>query len=96
MSVFMVIETLEIIDQETCIEYASKAKPIIESFGGRYLASSDKVQPLGGGWEPMKMLIIHFPDMKTLLKCFDSEEYKAIVHLRKKALRGKSVIVPAL
>ncbi len=45
MSVYMIIQTDEINDKQIYLEYASKAKPIIESYGGKYLASTEKIKP---------------------------------------------------
>lgn len=96
MSVYMIIENIEITDKEKAQEYTSKARPILESYGAKYLASSEEIIPMGGEWEPKKMVIIEFPDMKTLRECFDSNEYKSIVHLRLNSMKGKSVAVPSL
>lgn len=93
MSVYMIIETLEITDAETYSEYTSKAREIIVSYGGRYLASTDKIRMISGDWDPKRMVIIEFPDMDTFDACFTSAEYKAITHLRKDSASGKAVVV---
>lgn len=95
MSVYMIIETLRIIDEDIYSEYRTRAREIILSFGGKYLASSDKIRTVGGGWNPEKIIIIEFPDMKTFDECFQSDQYKKIVPLREKSVEGKSVAVEA-
>jgi len=96
MSVYMIIQTEKVTDPEKYQEYASKAKPILESFGGRYLVSTEKIKPLGGGWNPLKVLIIEFPNEEKFSACFNSPEYKAIVQLRLDSLVGQSILVESL
>lgn len=93
MSVYMIIETLEIKDTETYSTYTSKAREIIVSYGGRYLASTDKIRKISGNWDPKRIVIIEFPDMEAFDTCFGSEEYKAITHLRQGSVTGKTVVV---
>jgi len=95
MPVYMIIETLEVTNEQTYSEYTSKAKPIILSYGGKYLASSSKIHPVGGGWDPKRIVIIEFQDMNTFDNCFNSPEYKAITHLRESSVRGKAIVVEA-
>jgi len=96
MSVYMIIQNDEILDREVLKEYASKARAIIESYGGRYLVSTEEVTPLSNNWNPIKVIMIEFPSMEDLNNCFSSEEYKAIVPLKIKAVKGKSIAVESL
>jgi len=96
MAVYMIIQTLEINDEAMYKEYASKAKPIIESFGGRYLASSENVRPISKDWTPQKMLIIEFPSEQVYDECMNSPQYQDIIHLRKNSLKSSAVLVPSL
>jgi len=96
MSVYMVIENKEITNKETALEYVTKARPIIESFGGKYLASSEDVKALSGLWKPKKIIIIEFPSKEKFDACFESDEYKAIVQLRLDSIVGQSILVPSL
>jgi len=92
MPAYMIIQTEEILDNQMYIEYASKAKPILESYGAEYLVSSGNIKPFTD-WNPKKILVIKFPDMESADKCFKSSEYQDIVHLRKGSLRSKALIV---
>lgn len=96
MSVYMLIQTKEITNHEIYAEYISKARPIIESYGGKYRVSTDKIRQISAGWNPQKIIIIEFPDMNGFDRCFGSEEYKKIVHLRKSSVIGESIVVESL
>ncbi|PLX66448.1 MAG: DUF1330 domain-containing protein [Denitrovibrio sp.] len=95
MSVYMIIETLECLDEDIYTEYKMKAKEIITSYGGKYLASSTKVRSMSGDWNPDRIVIIEFPDMKAFDDCFESDEYKKIAPLRIASVKGKSIAVEA-
>jgi uncharacterized protein (DUF1330 family) len=92
----MIIQNEEILDKEILIEYAGQAKKIIESYGGKYLVSTEDIVPLSKNWQPRKVILIEFPSMKALEDCFGCEDYQAIVPLRMKAVKGKSIAVESL
>lgn len=96
MSVYMIIQTKEITDYETYKDYVSKARPVIESFGGKYLVSTQDIKMISKNWNPLRIIIIKFPDMETLERCFASEEYNKIVHLRKNSVIGETIAVETL
>jgi len=88
----MVIQTKEITDEPVYREYVSKARKIIEEAGGKYIVSSDDIIPMGD-WSPKRIIIIEFESGEAMKACFESEEYRAIVHLREKSVVGSAVIV---
>jgi uncharacterized protein (DUF1330 family) len=58
---------------------------LIASYGGRYLTKgATHRQPEGGRWKPERMVIIEFPDMKSLEAWYQSAEYKPLIALRKR------------
>ena len=65
-------------------EYRSKVAPLIASYGGRYLTEGGThKQPEGGHWKPERMVIIEFPDMRSLDDWYNSAEYQPLIALRK-------------
>lgn len=92
MAALLVIDTT-VHDPKVYKQYTTAARPIIEAHGGEYLARSEKITPLSGGWEPTRMVIIRFPDMERLQACFGCDDYAAIKHLREASCAGKAVIV---
>ena len=65
-------------------EYRSKVGPLIQRFGGRYLtrAGSHRL-PEGGHWQPERVVIIEFPDMRAIDAWYVSSEYQPLIELRK-------------
>ena len=92
MSLFFVISTTKILDEENYNEYVRRARPIIESYGGEYLLQSNKFVA-AKDWEAEKIVIIKFGEKKQLDRCFQSPEYKEIVPLREGSIESKFVMV---
>ena len=56
-------------------EYASKAKPAVEKFSGKFLARGGKNRT-NEGIESPRIIIVEFPNYKSAIECYDSEEYQ--------------------
>ena len=61
-------------------EYAVKAKPDIEKFSGKFLVRGGKNRTNDGIDSP-RVVVVEFPDYKTAIKCYDSEEYQKAHHI---------------
>jgi len=92
MSVFFVISTSEIVDQQRYDKYAKLARPIVESYGGEYLLQSDKVIA-SKDWQTQKIVIIKFSSKEHLDQCFQSHEYKEIIPLREGSIVSRFVML---
>ena len=90
--VYMIID-ISVKDHKMYGEYVEKARPIVLSHGGRYLAKCDNVISLSGNWNPERMVIIEFDNLSLLQQCFNSSEYKEICYLREQSTEGKAVVV---
>ena len=74
-------------------KYIEQVKPIVESYGGRYLTRSEQITALGRNWTPERIIIIEFYSRKELDTCFGSKEYLEIVRLREQAVETDAIIV---
>jgi len=92
MSVFFVISTSEIVDQQRYDEYTRLARPIVERHGGEYLLQSDKLIA-SKDWQTKKIVIINFASKEQLDQCFQSEEYREIIPLREGSIVSRFVMV---
>jgi uncharacterized protein (DUF1330 family) len=73
--------------------YIETVKPIVESYGGRYIVRSEKITPVSGGWNPDRIIVIEFPTKERLDACFRSEEYRGITAFRESDVVAETVIV---
>lgn len=74
-------------------DYKILAKPIIESYGGEYLARGAAMTVKESDlWAPTRLVLIRFPDMATAERCFSSPEYQAILPISKESARRTLVL----
>ena len=62
-------------NNEKLKEYASKAKPVVESFSGKFLVRGGKNRTNDGIKSP-RIVMVEFPDYNTAINCYDSKEYQ--------------------
>lgn len=74
-------------------EYIELVKPIVESYGGRYLVRSNKITALQNKWIPDRVIIIEWKTGEQLEACFSSEEYRAIAGKRENSVDSRAIIV---
>lgn len=78
MSAFLVAD-LKVTHPQAFEEYKTLALPVIEKYGGRYLARGGAMDVRETDlWSPHRVVIIEFPDMPSAQSFFDSDEYAAI------------------
>ena len=92
MSLYFVISTSKILNQENYDKYVNLARPIIEKHGGEYVLQSDKVIA-SKDWDTEKIIIIKFDSKKQMDHCFQSPEYQKIIHLREGSIKSRFVMV---
>ena len=73
-------------------EYIEKVKPIVESYGGKYLVRTDNVLNFCGDRNPQRAIVIRFESRKDLDNCFSSPEYKSIMSKRTGSVNARAII----
>ena len=74
-------------------DYIEKVKPIVEKYGGEYIARTENVTSLSPLRKPDRVIIIKFPSREKLDACFSSDEYRRIMHERADSVDARAVIV---
>jgi len=74
-------------------DYIEKVKPIVEKYGGEYIARTENVTSLSPLRKPDRVIIIKFPSREKLDACFASDEYRRIMHERTDGVDARTVIV---
>ena len=74
-------------------DYVEKVKPIVENYGGEYLARTENVTALSPLRRPDRVIIIRFPSRERLDACFASDEYRQIMHERIDSVDARALIV---
>lgn len=82
MSAFLIVDT-KIENSDAYEEYKKLAKPIAEKYGGSYRARGGALDIRETDlWEPTRIVIIEFPDVKSAQAFVDSEEYAPVKPMR--------------
>ena len=85
MKYFAVAE-IDVTDRSWVLEYVQNVTPLVESYGGRYLARTSKIEKLEGDRRtPQVFLIIEWPSREAAMSFYESEEYRPY---RESRLRG--------
>ncbi len=96
MPAYLIVDTL-LDDAELYEEYKSKAKPLIEKFGGEYLARGGRMTLRETDlWSPTRLVLIRFADVKAANRCLDSFEYQQILPLSKRSARRTAIVLEGL
>ena len=74
-------------------DYIGQVKPIVESYGGEYLARTENITALSPLRKPDRVIIIRFPSREKLDACFASDEYRRIMHKRTDSVDARALIV---
>jgi len=82
----------EISNQEMYDNYIKNVVRIIQSHNGEYIARSNKILQFSGD-RPERSVIIAFDSMKEARKCFYSEEYEKIKHLREDSTKSRAFFI---
>jgi uncharacterized protein (DUF1330 family) len=93
MAAFLIVDSL-LDNADLYEEYKLKAKPLIEKFGGEYLARGGRMTLRETDlWTPTRLVLIKFSDVDTANRCLDSLEYQQILPISKKSARRTAVVL---
>jgi len=90
--VIFVVIIEEIYDQEIYDSYIKQVVEIIKSHHGEYIARSNKILPFNG-YKPERSIVVGFDSIEEAKKCFFSEEYEKIKHLRENSTKTKAYFI---
>ena len=78
-------------------KYMKKVKPMIESYGGEYLIRGGKIDALETNlWKPTRMVLVKFPNKKSAMEWYNSDEYKPYKNIRLKNASSNILMVEGL
>ena len=95
MPAYVIVET-NVSDQEQYERYRDAAPASIAAHGGRYLVRGGELEVFEGDWNPSRVVVLEFPDLKTAKQWYASEEYGKARKLREGAAKLHMVAVEGL
>ena len=77
--------------------YKSKAKPIAEKFGGKYLTRGGEMDVVQSDlWSPTRLVLVEFPSIDSARAFHNSEDYADVKKLRLENAESTLVILEGL
>jgi uncharacterized protein (DUF1330 family) len=81
VAAYLIVEVTDISDPEQVGQYAEQVVPVVERYGGRYIARGP-AQLLEGEHQSQVVVIVEFPSMEQLQAMYDSDDYAPLKALR--------------
>ena len=89
-----IIVDVDIHNPEIYESYKQQVVPIVEAFGGEYIARGGRLDIIQDDlWRPTRMVLLKFPSMAQAKTFIDSPEYAPVKHMRLENSAGTLVIV---
>ena len=93
---YIIVDTL-ITNDEEMEHYKLLAKPLVESFGGEYLARGGQlVVKENHLWSPTRLVLLRFPSMAQAQTFYDSPEYQKILPISQSCTQRTLVMLEGL
>ncbi|MBK5206755.1 MAG: DUF1330 domain-containing protein [Polaromonas sp.] len=85
MTAYLVVDTA-LTNSDVYELYKLQAKPLVEKYGGEYLARGGKLSVKEHQlWTPTRMVLIKFPSAEDAENFYQSEEYQEVLKISKKS-----------
>ena len=91
-----VIVGVEWHSDEAFAAYARDVERTIEMFGGRYIVGTRDVDVREGDWRPEIAVVLEFPSLQAARDWYQSDEYAALLEIRKRGATTDLVLVDGL
>ena len=88
----MIVET-DVTDPDQYERYKAASPGAIAAGGGRFLARGGELDVLEGDWQPSRLVVLEFADLRAARDWYDSETYRQAKELRAGAARLRMVAV---
>ena len=89
---FIIAVYKEILDQEKLKAYAEAAKPVLESYGGKFLARSEEIINLEGK-ASKRVAMAEFQSKDAAMEYYNSEGYQAALSILEGGVERDQFIV---
>ncbi|MBT9506268.1 DUF1330 domain-containing protein [Rhodoferax sp.] len=96
MAAYLVVDS-ELTDPELYEGYKARAKPLVEKYGGEYLARGGKVSLKESDlWAPTRMVLVRFPTREDAERFYQSDEYQEVLTISKQSARRTVFILDGM
>jgi uncharacterized protein (DUF1330 family) len=93
MPAYVIAAVTDAWDQQPLVEYRRRNTDAVAAHGGRFVARGGPHEVLEGDWNPLRLVIIEFPDMDAARGWYESADYAPLRTLRQRASTTDIVVV---
>jgi uncharacterized protein (DUF1330 family) len=93
MPAYVIAAVTEARDQDALVEYRRRNTDVVAAHGGRFVVRGGAHETLEGEWDPLRLVVIEFPDAETARRWYDSDDYAPLKELRQAASDTDIVLV---
>ena len=92
MPAYVICHQTEVSDPEVYRnEYLGPARASIAKYGGRQLVGGE-FEVMEGEWPGPRIVVHEFPDMETLKRWYESDDFQPLIEIRQSASKGNLII----
>ena len=96
MAAYLVVDT-NITNPELYERYKVIAKPLVEKYGGEYLARGGKLSVKEDTlWAPTRMVLVRFPSMPDAETFYQSDDYQDVLKISKQSADRTVIILEGI
>ena len=96
MPAYVIAAVTDAWDQDKLAEYRDRNTEVVAAHGGRFVARGGAHEVFEGDWNPLRLVIIEFPDMDAARGWYESDAYAPLRELRRSASDTDIVIVDGI
>jgi uncharacterized protein (DUF1330 family) len=93
MPAYVIASVTEAWNQEALVEYRNRNTDVVAEHGGRFTARGGRLEILEGDYEPVRVVIIEFPDLDAARGWYESDDYAPLRELRRSASKTDIYVV---
>lgn len=96
MAAYMIVDCL-LDNPELYEQYKLKAKPLVEAFGGEYLARGGAITVNENDlWSPTRIVLLRFADSASANRFYQSPQYQKVLKISKQSARRTAIVVEGI
>ena len=96
MAAYLVVDT-NITNPELYERYKVIAKPLVEKYGGEYLARGGKLSVKEDTlWAPIRMVLVRFPSVQDAETFYQSDDYQDVLKISKQSADRTVIILEGI
>jgi uncharacterized protein (DUF1330 family) len=88
-----IIAQVKINDPVRYEDYRRMVPASLATYGGKFIVRGGRTEPLEGGWNPPRLVVLEFPNAAAARRWWESDEYAEAKALREAISETQMLIV---